>query len=177
MATTIKRVGFGQVEPNHLSAQRTAQIYAQLPAAEDMEILEQGMFVKYDQANGEVNLTGPADWKMVFNEIKLYKNDEFAKDFALMAKNAVDGVITPRVFTINVGDFFTTNTIKDAAKTSEDEIAGVALTVGDKLHIDPATGYLDKAGEEAEAGAPVFQVTKETTMPDGQPAVKVMRIQ
>ena len=32
MATTIKRVGFGQVEPNHLSAQRTSQIYAQLPA-------------------------------------------------------------------------------------------------------------------------------------------------
>ena len=29
---TIKRIGFGQVEPNHLSAQRTAQIYAQLPA-------------------------------------------------------------------------------------------------------------------------------------------------
>ena len=34
------RTGFGQVEPNHLSAQRTAQIYAQLPAAADIEILE-----------------------------------------------------------------------------------------------------------------------------------------
>ena len=29
----IKRIGFGQVEPNHLSAQKTGQIYAQLPAA------------------------------------------------------------------------------------------------------------------------------------------------
>ena len=29
---TIKRKGFGQVEPNHLSAQRTGQIYAQLIA-------------------------------------------------------------------------------------------------------------------------------------------------
>ena len=28
----MKRIGFGQVEPNHLSAQRTGQIYAQLPA-------------------------------------------------------------------------------------------------------------------------------------------------
>ena len=28
---TIKRVGFGQVEPNHLSAQRNGQVYAQLP--------------------------------------------------------------------------------------------------------------------------------------------------
>ena len=25
---TIKRIGFGQVEPNHLSAQRNGQVYA-----------------------------------------------------------------------------------------------------------------------------------------------------
>ena len=31
--------GFGQVEPNHLSAQRTAQVYAQLPANKDIELL------------------------------------------------------------------------------------------------------------------------------------------
>lgn len=34
--------GYGQVEPNHLSAQRTAQIYAQLPAAEAINVLENG---------------------------------------------------------------------------------------------------------------------------------------
>lgn len=71
--------GFGQVEPNHLSAQRTAQIYAQLPAAPSIEILEQGQFVKYDYAAnangiGEVNFTGKGEWMMVFNEIKLYRN-------------------------------------------------------------------------------------------------------
>ena len=32
--------GFGQVEPNHLSAQRTAQVYAQLPANKDIELLD-----------------------------------------------------------------------------------------------------------------------------------------
>ena len=37
--------GYGQVEPNHLSAQRTGQIYAQLPAAQDIEVLENGQFV------------------------------------------------------------------------------------------------------------------------------------
>ena len=31
--------GYGQVEPNHLSAQRTGQIYAQLPAAPSINIL------------------------------------------------------------------------------------------------------------------------------------------
>ena len=37
--------GYGQVEPNHLSAQRTAQVYAQLPAAADINVLEQGQSV------------------------------------------------------------------------------------------------------------------------------------
>lgn len=71
--------GFGQVEPNHLSAQRTGQIYAQLPAAPAITMLEQGQFVKYDYAAnengiGEVNFTGKGEWMLVFNEIKLYKN-------------------------------------------------------------------------------------------------------
>ena len=69
--------GYGQVEPNHLSAQRTGQIYAQLPANPDIEILEQGQFVKYDYAaNGNgiglVDFTGAGEWMLVFNEIKLY---------------------------------------------------------------------------------------------------------
>lgn len=71
--------GYGQVEPNHLSAQRTAQIYAQLPAKEDIEILENGQFVKYDYAAngngiGEVNFTGKGEWMLVYNEIKLYRD-------------------------------------------------------------------------------------------------------
>lgn len=71
--------GFGQVEPNHLSAQRTGQIYAQLPAAPAITMLEQGQFVKYDYAAndngiGEVNFTGKGEWMLVYNEIKLYKN-------------------------------------------------------------------------------------------------------
>ena len=48
MALQIDRTGFGQVEPNHLSAQRTGQIYAQLPAKSDINILENGQFVKYN---------------------------------------------------------------------------------------------------------------------------------
>ena len=48
MATTIKRVGFGQVEPNHLSAQGNRQIYAQLPLKSNINILENGQFMKYD---------------------------------------------------------------------------------------------------------------------------------
>ena len=71
--------GYGQVEPNHLSAQRTGQIYAQLPADPGIDILEQGQFVKYDYAaNGNgiglVDFTGPGEWMLVYNEIKLYRD-------------------------------------------------------------------------------------------------------
>lgn len=70
--------GYGQVEPNHLSGQITGQIYAQLPAAPSISILEQGQFVKYDYAAngngiGEVNFTAAdGEWLLVYNEIKLY---------------------------------------------------------------------------------------------------------
>ena len=71
--------GYGQVEPNHLSAQRTGQIYAQLPADPAIELLEQGQFVKYDYAAndndiGLVDFSGEGEWMLVYNEIKLYRN-------------------------------------------------------------------------------------------------------
>ena len=88
MAEKIGRIGFGQVEPNHLSAQRTAQIYAQLPAKNDIDILENGQFVKYDYENHQVNFTGKGEWMLVCNEIKLYdERKQNYKDFALQRKN------------------------------------------------------------------------------------------
>ena len=68
MATVIKRTGYGQVEPNHLSGIVTGQIYAQLPVKEDITQLEQGQFAKYDYANGEVNFTGEGEFMLVYNE-------------------------------------------------------------------------------------------------------------
>ena len=68
--------GYGQVEPNHLSAQRTAQIYAQLPADKSINVLEQGQFVKYDYASGLVNFTGKGEWMLVYNETKLYREHQ-----------------------------------------------------------------------------------------------------
>jgi len=66
----IKRKGYGQVEPNHLSGIVTGQIYAQLPAViitttgsgdnavtteTPIAQLEQGQFAKYDYAAGVVD--------------------------------------------------------------------------------------------------------------------------
>ena len=163
------RKGYGQVEPNHLSAQRTGQIYAQLPAAEDIEILENGEFVKYDYANGEVNKTGEGEWMLVFNEVKLYDGyRETYKDFAQKVSDSADGKIYPRVFKTNVGDIYTTNMLE---KASEGETTLTDLEVGDDLGINE-DGYLEK-DENSDIK---FKVVKVYTMADGQPAVKVQRI-
>ena len=118
MAKIVKN-GYGQVEPNHLSAQRTAQIYAQLPCEASIEVLENGQFVKYDYAKNEVNLTGAGEWMLVFNEIKLYdERKQSYKDFAMKKEEMVEGIIVPRVFKTNIGDIYTTNMIDEKVEVA-----------------------------------------------------------
>lgn len=88
-------VGYAQVEPNHLSAQRTGQIYAQLPADSAIEVLEQGQFVKYDYANGLVNFTGEGEWMLVYNETKLYREHQWDCEFAMLKDNYGARVYSP----------------------------------------------------------------------------------
>ena len=87
--------GYGQVEPNHLSAQRTSQVYAQLPAAADINVLEQGQFVKYDYANGVVNFEGAGEWMLVYNEIKLYRDHQMDCEFAMIKDNYQARIYSP----------------------------------------------------------------------------------
>ena len=89
--------GYGQVEPNHLSAQRTGQIFAQLPAAADIPVLENGQFVKYDYKNGVVNFSAdaPGEWMLVYNEIKLYREHQLDCEFAMVKDNYNARVYSP----------------------------------------------------------------------------------
>lgn len=87
--------GYGQVEPNHLSAQRTGQIYAQLPADPAINVLEQGQFVKYDYAAGLVNFTGLGEWMLVYNETKLYRDHQDDCEFAMLKDNYQARVYSP----------------------------------------------------------------------------------
>lgn len=163
MAVSIAKAdvkGYRQVEPNHLSAPRDGRVYAQLPAAEDIKVLEQGTFVKYDYANGEVNFTGKGPWMMVFNEEKLYdERKQMHRDFAQLKEDDIHGVIVPRVFGMVPGDIFTTNNLADGS-----------YNVGDLLAPN-ANGVLAAGGTEGKGLC--VEVVKETTMPDMQPAVKV----
>lgn len=185
----MDRIGFGQVEPNHLSAQRTSQIYAQLPANKDIDVLENGQYVKYDLVNGEVNFTGEGEWMMVFNEVKLYDDRwrETYKDFAMRKENYTEGSdsithsgvgplkgqMTPRVIKTNVGDIYTTNCLEKANTDGKSKITMTDVSVGDKLTPN-AQGYL--AAAEDDTTGMIWIVTKIYTMADGQPAVKLQRI-
>ena len=170
--------GFGQVEPNHLSAQVTGQIYAQLPAASAIEILENGQYVKYDYAKGVCDFEGAGEWMLVFNEVKVYKDRETDADFAMIKDNygakVYDAVGTamptgttmvPRVFKTNIGDIYTTNTVKGTTET---------VIVGAKLTPNATNGILEVT--EGQEGM-LWEVVKVYTMPDGQHGVKIMRIQ
>ena len=93
--------GYGQVEPNHLSARRTGQIYAQLPAAEAITKLENGQFVKYDYLNEEVNFTGAGEWMLVLNEVKLYREEEVECEFAMLKGNYNARIYSPVAGDVN----------------------------------------------------------------------------
>lgn len=120
--------GYGQVEPNHLSAQATKEVYAQLPADKEIEILENGQFAKYDYANEVVNFDGPGEWLLVWNEIKLYRDGQSDAEFAMIRDNYQARVYSPY----------------DSARSEEDKQArfynGVdadgnsSITLGDKTY-------------------------------------------
>lgn len=168
----MKRIGYGQVEPNHLSAQRTGQIYAQLPAT-GIAQLENGQFAKYDYAKGKVDFSADAEieWMLVFNEVKLYDGYRTYKDYVALASDNADKVIYPRLFKTNIGDIFTTNCLKLAASSATGETEMGDYKVGAKLGINNK-GFLDST---VTSGLQ-FQVVKVYTLADGQDAVKVQRI-
>lgn len=87
--------GYGQVEPNHLSGQATKEVYAQLPAQKDIEVLENGQFAKYNYAEGVVDFEGPGEWMLVWNEIKLYRDHQIDAEFAMLRDNYQARVYSP----------------------------------------------------------------------------------
>jgi len=101
------RNGYGQVEPNQLSAQKTGAIYASLPLDKDVAVLQQGEFMYYDLAAGKVSAddsTGVSEPMLVFNEIKLYEPfwRTSYKDFAMIRVG--DNYVTSKLATERYND-------------------------------------------------------------------------
>ena len=120
----FKRNGYGQVEPNQLSAQKTGQIYASLPLASDVDILQNGEFMYYDYKSGTVTADGEGEPMLVFNEVKLYEPfwQTSYKDFAM----------------IRVGDNYVTSRLATAGYGNGAETKGVTPNPG---HSDWQSGY------------------------------------
>lgn len=110
----FSRNGYGQVEPNQLSAQKTGQIYASLPLDDEVKVLQNGEFMYYDKANGTVNCGKAAvvgvsvatkgEPMLVFNEIKLYEPfwRTSYKDFAMIRVG--DNYVTSDLATEKYGE-------------------------------------------------------------------------
>ena len=98
------RNGYGQVEPNQLSAQKTGQIYASLPLNPNVDILQNGEFMYYDYKSGTVTANGVGEPMLVFNEVKLYEPfwQTSYKDFAMIRVG--DNYVTSRLATAGYGD-------------------------------------------------------------------------
>lgn len=172
MAILVK-VGYGQVEPNHLSAQRNAQIYAQLPAADAAmisETIQNGQFLKYDMVAGEMNTTGLGEDMLVYSEIKIY--DKFRevgyKNFALKKVEAVGGKVYPRLFKTMPGDIFTTN-LCNVTST-------VAAAIGKTFVITGGILTETTVALSITLGLQTWAAVKATTMADGQAAIKFQRV-
>ena len=118
------RIGYGQVEPNQLSAQKTGQIYASLPLDKKVDVLQNGEFMYYDYKSGTVTADGVGEPMLVFNEIKIYEDKLSYKDFAM----------------IRVGDNYVTNKAAVGRVTSQNADGTVygdgSLTAG--VNADPA---------------------------------------
>lgn len=203
------RNGYGQVEPNQLSAQKTGQIYASLPLDKNVKVLQNGEFMYYSYADNMVTAQPTVEGQepmLVFNEIKLY--EEFwrtsLKDFAMIrvgdnyvtSKLATEGYgdgaltegatitpghteypyrmdgIAPRLFKTNVGDIMTTNMVAVGAEVT---YAAKDILVP-TLDTNSKTLVLTKAEAKPATGM-AWVVAKVYTMPDGQPGLKIQRIQ
>ena len=164
----LEKKGYGQVEPNHLAGQKSGMIFAQLPVANSIDTVQNGMFMKYDVAAGEINLNGNGEYMLVYSEVKLYDPRETHKDFALTKAQSVDGKIYPRLIGTFPGDIITTNLV--------DVTTGKGSLAKKFLQVDSSTGYLKEVASDPVATLPLWQVVKETTMPDGQYALKIVKV-
>lgn len=202
----FERIGYGQVEPNQLSAQKTGQIYASLPLDANVSVLQNGEFMYYDYATGKVtagdgNTVGEP--MLVFNEIKLYEPfwQTSYKDFAMIRVG--DNYVTSRLATATYGE----NSDKQQAATINpahteygyrmDGIAprlmktnigdiyttnmvktgtDVTYTAGDVLKLKKTDRNTLELDKDGDIDTVQFVVAKVYTMPDGQAGLKLQRV-
>lgn len=159
----ITKDGYAQLELNNAAFRRSGRIEAQCKIADGIEYLENGMLLAVDNAKREVRFA-VADEKLPialhYSSEHMYDNRANAlKDFKLEP-----GSFLPRLGYLGAGDKYTTNCV-DYNGDLWAAIAGDAV-----LYAHAGTDGYHLVNTTAEGAIAI--VIGETTMPDGQKAVK-----
>ena len=169
--------GYGQVELNQVAFRRDGRIEAQLPLdPTDFATAkaENGMLLAVDRVAGTIRMPDAAEDKPIALN---YSSEHLYDERALGLKNFYldRNTFLPRLGYLSVGDKFTTNCISYNTSSWADETALKAA-----IHAYKTTAVYGGIGLDGSillsatkpSVGPVLQVIKETTMPDGQYAVK-----
>lgn len=166
-------MAYGVVEMNRISAQKTKQIFAQLPASSGLatavsNMLENGMVLVYDIAAGEVRLPVSTDEA---KDLMLHKSaeklyDRNANELGDFALDLTEDVL-PRCYALTVNDTYTVS-----MEVFAEDFAGVAEDDTVYADVDGGTG-----GVTVAAGTDNIAfgtIAKKTTAPNGSDsAVKI----
>jgi len=171
--------GYGQIELNNCAFRRDGRIEAQcaLDATDFASVpAENGMLLAIDNVTRTVafpEAAGTLPIGLNYSAEHIYdERTPGLKNFKLER-----GEFYPRLGLLAVGDKFTTNCLSyddgDFANDAALETAlGAISTTPVYGGICPDTGRI-KLQDSAPSAGPVLKVIKFTTMPDGQPAVKL----
>lgn len=183
----LAKDGYGQIELNQVSFRRTGRIEAQCRLdlsefpKEGTAVAENGMLFSIDSVKRSLKkatteLAATTVIGLNYSAEHLYDERHLSlKDFCLTGGEN----FLPRLGILDAYDKFTTNTIcfetgtyanldavADKLKASTPVYAGIA---------SDGSGYWELF-EAAPTAGPVGRVVEVTTMPDGQPAVKIQII-
>ena len=166
--------GFGQLELNQVAFPRDGRVEAQC-ALDDTDFAsvpaENGMLLAVDRVNRKVKFATDDSMPIALNYTTEHMYDErnnALKDFKLEI-----GSFLPRLGYLSVGEIFTTNCISmdDGEFADEDALKAVDLTATPLYGGISANGAIKVSATKPTAG-PVLLAVEQTTMPDGQFAIK-----
>ena len=160
----LAKEGYGQLELNFAAFRRNGAIEAQCKLAEGIEFVENGMLLAVDRATRTVGYPkGEANEVIALNYTTEHMYDE--RERGLKYFKLDKDTFLPRLGYIGTPDKFTTNTVcYEEGTTPADYKYGKACAE------EGFEGYIELTN--TRAGAYVEIINADTTMPDGQKAVK-----
>ena len=160
----LAKEGYGQLELNFAAFRRNGAIEAQCKLAEGIEFVENGMLLAVDRATRTVKYPTGAEGEVIalnYTTEHMYDERERGLKYFKLDKDT----FLPRLGYIGTPDKFTTNTVcYEEGTTPADYKYGKACAE------EGFEGYIELTN--TRAGAYVEIINADTTMPDGQKAVK-----